>query len=366
MKLGSLVTASVLLVACGAHPAVTTNGGGSTGGAPGASTTPPSNGGTSTPMPPPFTFTTPPAGTMPPVGGGTPPGGMKCGEMAFDLKRAPADLLVVLDRSGSMGDMVAGVVGTKWTNVTSAIDDTLMATDGTLGWGLKVFPSPGGCAVADGAEVPLAPHNFMPISTAITPIIPAGNTPTAAAITKSVDYLKTLTTPTVKYMVLATDGEPNCGAAGGGIFGRSPGDGPGAVAAVQAAAAAGFHTFVVGIATGPVEEMTLNAMAMAGMEPRTGASQYYPVASRADLVATLGLITGVVTNCVFPLDKAPPAPNDVTVKVDGNVVTRDPMHANGWDLAAGARSIQVFGAACDALKANAMAKVEVVYGCYIP
>jgi hypothetical protein len=365
MKLLSWLTASVLLGACGAQPSVSSNGGGgTTPPGNGGTTTPPGNGGTSTPMPPPFTFTPPPTGSMtPPPGAGA--GGMKCGEMAFDLKRAPADLLVVLDRSGSMEEMVAGVTGTKWSNVTSAINDTLMATDATLGWGLKIFPSPGGCAVADGAEVPLAAHNFTPISGAITPMIPGGNTPTAAAITKSVTYLKSLTTQTVKYMVLATDGEPNCGGAIG-PFGGAARDGAGAIAAVAAAAAAGFHTFVIGIATGPAEEMTLNGMAMAGMEPRPGATQYYPVASRADLVAALGLITGVVTNCLFPLDKAPPAPNDVTVKVDGAVVTRDPTHANGWDLAAGARSIQVYGAACDALKANAMAKVEVVYGCYIP
>jgi hypothetical protein len=364
MKLLSLLTASVLLSACGAQPSVSSNGGPTPPGK-GGSTTPPGNGGTSTVMPPPFTFTPPPAMT-PPVAGGTGPGGIKCGEMAFDLKRAPADLLVVLDRSGSMEQVVTGVTGSKWSNVTSAINDTLMATDNTLGWGLKIFPSPGGCAVADGAEVPLAPHNYMPIAGAIQPMIPNGNTPTAAAINKSVAYLKSLTTQTVKYMVLATDGEPNCAGGGGGLFGGSASDGPGAIAAVAAAAAAGFHTFVVGIATGPTEEMTLNGMAMAGLEPRMGAQQYYPVASRADLVAALGLITGVVTNCLFPLDKVPPAPNDVTVKVDGAVVTRDPMHANGWDLGAGAKTIQVYGAACDALKANAMAKVEVVYGCYIP
>jgi hypothetical protein len=362
MKRLSLLLASVSLVACGAQT-VSTSYVPPKAGAPGTTTTPPGgSGGNTGTTTPPFTFMPPPAGNTAGTVGTDPSGSMKCGEMAFDLKRAPADLLVLLDRSASMNDMITGVVGTKWTNVTSAINDTLMATDATLGWGLKIFPSPGGCMVPDGAEVGIAPHNFTPVSTAIQPLVPNGQTPTAAAIAKSVDYLKTLTTSTVKYIVLATDGEPNCGNG----FGGRISDGAGAIAAVQAAATAGFHTFVVGIATGAAEELTLNGMAMAGLEPRMGDPKYYPVASRADLVSTLGLITGVITNCIFPLDKAPPSMNDVTVKVAGTAVPRDTTHMNGWDLGAGGKSVQVYGATCDALKANAAAKVEIVYGCYIP
>ena len=48
-----------------------------------------------------------------------------------------------------------------------------------------------------------------------------------------------------------------------------------------------------------------------------GDPRYYPVASRAELVNALSLITGKVADCVFPLDKLPPSPDDVAVDVNG-------------------------------------------------
>jgi hypothetical protein len=339
----------------GSHPGGATPGmGGGTGG----------STGTGMPPKPDFGFT-PPVTTA----GGMSPDAKTCGEMAFNLQRSPAQILLVLDRSGSMADPAAGVMGSKWMNVTAALNETLTATDGTVQWGFKVFPQAmlERCAVADGVDVPIAPMNAMAIAGAITGVPPVnmgfatGATPTAVAVTKATDYLKSLPTTTPKYMVLATDGLPNCR---NGVNGSD--DATGAVAAVQAAAAAGFHTFVVGIATmnQPGADLTLNSMAMAGLEPRMADPKYYPVSSRADLVATLGLITGQVTNCVFPLTMAPPATGDVTVKVNGMVIPRDPAHAQGWDLAGNA--VQVYGAVCDQLKGGAGDKVEIVFGCFIP
>jgi hypothetical protein len=338
----------------GSHPGGATPGmGGGTGG----------STGTGTPPKPDFGFT-PPVTTA----GGMSPDAKTCGEMAFNLQRSPAKILVVLDRSGSMTQMVLGIPNSKWDNVTAALNETVTATNASVEWGLKVFPQPGvgaeGCVVADGVDVPIAPMNAMAITGAISvptarPINNAGSTPTTVAVNKATDYLKTLGTTTPKYMVLATDGLPNC------RDGFSGDDAMGAVAAIQAAAAAGFHTFVVGIATmGSAADTTLNNMAVAGLEPRMAAPQYYPVASRADLVTTLGLITGQVTNCVFPLTMAPPATGDVTVKVNGMVIPRDPAHAQGWDLAGNA--VQVYGAVCDQLKGGGGDKVEIVFGCFIP
>ncbi len=338
----------------GTHPTTGGNTPG-TGGATGGTT------GTGTPPKPDFGFT-PPANTGSSIDAKT------CGEMAFNLQRSPAQILVVLDRSGSMTQMVTGIPNSKWDNVTAALNDTLTATNAAVEWGLKVFPKPGpgaeGCVVADGVDVPIAPMNAMAITGAISavterPINNAGSTPTTVAVTKATDYLKSLATTTPKYMVLATDGQPNCA---NGFNGDDP---VGAVNAIQTAAAAGFHTFVVGIATmGSAADITLNNMAMAGMEPRTGDPKYYPISSRADLVATLGLITGQVTNCVFPLTQPPPATGDVTVKVNGMALPRDPSHAQGWDLTGNA--VQVYGAACDQLKGGAGDKIEIVYGCFIP
>ena len=66
-------------------------------------------------------------------------------------------------------------------------------------------------------------------------------TPTTAAIKAAVAHLQTLPSPLPKHIVLATDGAPNC------LGGTSnAGDETNAIAAIQAAAAAGFKTFVIG------------------------------------------------------------------------------------------------------------------------
>jgi hypothetical protein len=362
MKYVSSVAAWALLMAgcSGATPGVTSAGAGGSrppgaGGGGGV-------GGSMTVGPPPkpdFGFM---PGNVPDGGGG---GDAKnCGAKAFNLERAPAQMLIVLDRSGSMAEVVPPVVGTKWVNVTTALNETMTATNDSVLWGLKLFPQPTGCIVPDGVDVPIAPMNAGPVAGAILTAAPNGSTPTALAVTKAVEYLKSLGTTTPKYIVLATDGLPNCKANGGG----GAMDPDGAIMAVQAAAAEGFHTFVVGIATAmTAADGTLSMMAVAGMEPRAGDPKYYPVTSRADLVAALGLITGQVTNCVFPLDQLPPAPSDVTVRINGMVVPRDPNHMAGWDLTSNASSVQVYGAYCDMLKAaGAGAKVDIVYGCFIP
>jgi hypothetical protein len=190
--------------------------------------------------------------------------------------------------------------------------------------------------------------------------MPLGNgTPTRYAIQKAVAHLKATPTNTPRYILLATDGEPNCA---DGMTNDLV-DADGAVEAIRVAAMEGFKTFVVGIATQfGNANMTLNLMADAGGEPRAGDPRYYPVASRAELVNALSLITGKVADCVFPLDKLPPSPDDVAVDVNGMRVQRDPAKMNGWDYTANNRAIQIHGAACDAIK-TANAQVKITFGC---
>ena len=70
------------------------------------------------------------------------------------------------------------------------------------------------------------------------------STPTRAAENAAVTYLtQRLTDPNPKFIVLATDGQPNCPAIGQHVTD----DAPGAVTAVTTAKTAGFPTFVVGI-----------------------------------------------------------------------------------------------------------------------
>jgi hypothetical protein len=289
-------------------------------------------------------------------------GQMSCGFQKYELMRRPAELMLVLDRSGSMQEPAGPMsLTSKWTEATAALDETIMKTADRISWGLKMFPSTEvTCALADGIEVPPALDNYQPVTMAYRTAGPNGDgTPTALALKKTVAWLQANPSMKPRYLVLATDGEPTCM---DGIDGDLRDD----VAAVQAvadAAAAGLHTFVLGIATGQGADMVLNDLAVAGKEPRAGDPRYYPVTSRQDLIGALDLITGIISDCTFPLDKVPPAPDAVAVNVDTTRLTRDPTHVHGWDYGPDGKSIIVYGATCDALKSGAAKNVSIIFGC---
>jgi hypothetical protein len=288
-----------------------------------------------------------------------------CNAETHEPRRLPPEILIVLDKSSSMNESATnGPCGvgcvSKWSAVSSAIVDVVGATDTTVNWGLKYFGSDALCGVLPGADVPVAPGNGGAIRTSILAAAPASLTPTRLAESAAVDYLKTLKTPNPKFVVLATDGLPNCGS-----LLVTLGDEAGTVSAVADARKAGFATFVVGISTmGSGADATLNSMADAGGMARAGATRYYPVASAAELKDALANIAGQVATCTYPLSPAGPRndPNNVTVHVDDRTVPQD--GTNGWDYSSPDHtSITFFGTACQQVKANASVKVEIFYGC---
>jgi hypothetical protein len=121
---------------------------------------------------------------------------------------------------------------------------------------------------------------------------------------------------------------------------------------------------VVGIATAGTEaHETLNEMASKGGRPRNDPTRYYPVSSRDELVAALESITGQIASCTFPLQPPPPMPDNVAVEIDGRRVQRDPTQMNGWNYGPDNRTVVLFGAVCEDLKAGAAKNVQILYGC---
>jgi hypothetical protein len=280
-----------------------------------------------------------------------------CGFQKYKLERVPPELLLLLDRSSSMQVNVEGSANSRWMEATAALTDVLGQTNGTISWGMKSFPLPEGCDVQPGVEVPIG-ASTTPVTNAIRATMPnqgSAGTPTAETVTVATAYMRTRTSASAKYLVLATDGEPTC-----------PGDNPEAatIAALSAAKSAGFATFVIGIATaGTDADRILSEMATAGGVPRAAVPPYYPVANRRNLVDALGQIAKVVASCSFPLDKDPPSPNDVAVNVDGMRVMRDPAQASGWNYGPGNRVITLYGAACDRVKSGQVEAVDIIFGC---
>jgi hypothetical protein len=308
-------------------------------------------------------------------------GGMMCGRQTFDVNRKPVEIFLVMDRSASMEDDAAGNAATatspsKWSQVIPALSMTILQADPTISWGMKSFPEDGSsCAsgtVTNKIDVPIAAGNAAALNTAVLALNDMGNgTPTGAAIRVAVSYLQGLaaTDDSRKYLLLATDGEPSCAGSAGALSSDSTAARTDAVAAVTAAAAAGFHTFVVGVATTKAtDSATLNMLAIAGLEPssdtRPGATRFYLASNQAQLVTTLeGIVNPVASNCIFPLTSVPPVPDNIAVKVNGTKAPQDTTHANGWDYTDAAYSgVQVYGSWCDMIKSNGN-MVEIIFGC---
>jgi hypothetical protein len=302
---------------------------------------------------------------------------MNCALKHYDLERRPGDLLLILDRSGSMLEpiMVNGMSVVKWPQARDALDAVILKTQTTVSWGLKVFPIDNGCAVSETVEVPVALNNHDKImaSVDLNASMDGARTPTRDAINKGAAVMKASPSTNAKYLVIATDGVPNCpaptappdGGMGGRGRGGNGGDDMATIAAVTAAAKAGIPSFVVGVSTaGGEADNTLNAMAVEGGRPRNDpAIKYYPVAGRDELIAALDSIATQVGSCTFPLNPAPPAPQNVAVNVDGTRVAQDPTQMGGWNYGPGNSSIIFFGAACEALKSGASKNVQIIFGC---
>jgi hypothetical protein len=214
--------------------------------------------------------------------------------------------------------------------------------------------------------VMIAANDAAAVTGAVTATTPEGNgTPTGDALKAAVTYLKTLTDPNPKFILLATDGEPSCA----GTSKDSTGARPYAVQAVTDAATAGFKTFVVGVATTKATAtQALNDMAVAGQMPRGDtnplATKFYLASTKDELVQSLKEITGQVSSCVFDLTAAPQVPDNIAVHVNNAKAPKDTTHMDGWDYTSPDNlQIQVFGSWCDQIKTATSNTVNFVFGC---
>ena len=209
----------------------------------------------------------------------------------------PVDLLLVLDRSSSMSNDIttdsacntgsgAAACTTKWSTMTASLTQVFAASPAGVQWGLKFFTSPKGstCTVNPGADVAVGPNTATQIQTAIAGTSPANQTPTTAAIQAAVAYYGTVNDGLAHYIILATDGQPNCDpGTSSSVTDASVQD---AAAAIAAGAVAGIKTYVIGI--GP-SVGSLTSFAQAG-----GTGTYFSATSPDALTAALTSIVGAV------------------------------------------------------------------------
>ncbi len=298
----------------------------------------------------------------------------------FDLDRGFAQLVFVIDRSGSMdfalGSDANPLPGTpsRWQALRAALVTALTPFDQEIAFGAKFFPEPfiinsgiEGCTVDLGVAVPPKLSNVQAVLAAYDQNRPRGGTPTAEAMKAAAELVKAQR-GVARTLVVATDGAPNCNdnldprtcvctsqpdACNGPIDPSVCLDDKAAIAAVQEIADVDrIPVYVLGIggSANVAFTRTLDGMAVAGGRARATTPRYYPAQSPDELATALASIRDSIARCTFLTPSAPTDPDQIQVVVGGAPVLRDPTRTNGWDwVDQSYGQLAFFGTACDAV-----------------
>jgi hypothetical protein len=233
------------------------------------------------------------------------------------IELPPPDLMIVLDRSGSMTTTVPNTSLSRWDVMRMALNTMATDLEGSLRIGLTEFPSDESCGVtAQATEVPIDLNQAPEIAQYFNTNVPGGATPSSLGLDQALNYYNTIPVNTAgRYVLFATDGEPNCTS-------NSEVD---TVNSVTALANAGIPTYVLGIGNG-FSDQNLNDSALAGLVPKpNGPPHYYAATNSMELDAVLETIAGgLAASCTYTLAEQPPVPENVTVTLNGVIIPRSP------------------------------------------
>jgi hypothetical protein len=328
-----------------------------------------------------------PGGTTPPACG-TRPDGSQCECVDVPLFIDPPTMYFVLDRSGSMAE------SNKWWTVRSVVAKIVRGIGPRAKFGTALFPE-GSAVCGRGVEVVSVRPGDPPSSTADGPtttailaatrVFPGGGTPTGTTLEALRPGLERL--PGEVFVILATDGAPNCNDSAScgydqcqlnieGIDGCSPSgpenccetsrgncnDVPATSGAIQKLAQRGIPTYVIGLPGAAPYAGALDAMAVAGRTAQPGAPKYLAVnaASEDAILAALKKVAAkIVGTCTFTLKEAPADPKLVNVYLDDEELTYEPE--SGWTLAD--KTVTLVGSACERVKSGDALNVRIIAGC---
>jgi hypothetical protein len=314
-----------------------------------------------------------------------PDGATPCTPGRFTFELATAQLMFVLDRSGSMafsldgkqpdrfGNLPPGVLS-RWDTLRDSLFQTLTPFDNALAMGAKFYPeesAPGpspadeACRTDVGVGIAPARGNVKDIINVFDTTDPNGGTPTSEAIRLAAQYING-TRGVARTMIVATDGAPNCNGdldnsrctctSVTGNCATAPGGEFNCLDDVRTITVVRdiFQTmkipvYVIGIGSTERPEFlkVLDDMAVAGGRPRPTSPKHYNVQTSAELTSALGSISDSIAKCTYLTPSAPTDPNAINVEINGKTIARDPSHMNGWDWVDQAfGTLAFFGPAC--------------------
>lgn len=300
-----------------------------------------------------------------------------CGESKFKAEPLPPNVMLVLDKSGSMSIEKwedNGVMKSRWESLHGTTKFLLESFGKQVNFGLKLFPSnqsgsifdfTKACEVSTGVDVECSSDSFQ----SIMKLLPAatfavqGNTPTAAGLQEAYSYLKTLNDPNPEAVVLIVDGRTNCGQSNELL-----------AATAASAFAEGIKVYVVGIDLDDATVSSLSPAAVAG-----GTEKIFNSSDSSALSKSLESILGGISSCAIPLESAPPYPKEVTVKLGKSeeIQFRSEFssceelkaagHSAGWIYLSesGANAaLELCAESCEAFKKSP--EVDITFGCPPP
>lgn len=339
------------------------------------------DGETTETPPPPATFSDPK-----PISCSIPqPGTCACVDVNI-LTDAP-NLYFVLDRSGSMNDQ------NKWQTIRGVIGRLIRSLGPRAKFGAAVYPSPKTNSCTAGIEV-MSVREGDPVGTygatgraftSATNVVASGGTPTGPTLDALTPTIASL--PGRSFVILATDGGPNCNdrvqcdssqcipnidgvpqchninCCAPDMYGATQClDAANSVGAVAGLAKAGVPTYVIGVPGSQAYADVLNDMATAGGTARQGSPAYYRVESAdedAMLAALKQVAAKIVATCTLKLGDQVTDPSLVNVYFDDVVVPRD--ETNGWRL--DGSELTLVGTSCDRVMGGDVLSIQVVAGC---
>lgn len=301
-----------------------------------------------------------------------------CGESDYETQALPPNIMLVVDKSGSMYFdkwIDQGVSKTRWASLHSTATYLLKNFEKRVNFGLKLFPAADAqessdktiaCKMDTGVEVECKANNAAAILKALpaatTPV--AGDTPTVSGVSAAFEYLKKLDDKNPEAIILIIDGRTNCSQNNKELE-----------QAAATAYKAGIPLYVVGIDLDAPTFASLEPVAVAG-----GTKQLYNSEDAAKLGKSLEGILNQISTCAIPLDPTPDYPDHVHVKLqDGTKVSwagkgitdcegaAKAGFADGWVYTQSSgpyRELMICGKSCSAFKKAP--NVEVRYECPPP
>jgi hypothetical protein len=333
----------------------------------------------------------------------------ECGVTTVAADIRTVNILLLIDKSGSMTVQPVGFDASKWSALRTALEEALGNVKADINFGLLMYPfsstqtipevcKEGCCAVPEGAdavnvEIDSGTVTVPRILSALDATSPGGGTPTAAALQRANEYFTTgagAALPGTSYVLLATDGGPNCNSANNcgaerctpnldndcnsGNCCKSSGeyclDDLEVTRQIESLKANGIPTFVVGIPGTEAYAPYLEEFAKAGgVANPTAPPQYYAVSASGGVRGLVDVFTGITTklvrSCEITLSTDPPNVNEVNLAVDCEVVRPTAMDGSGWELdtTTAPNKVLLKGALCEQVERDGVRRIDVVYGC---